>query len=118
MKKKLIKISKIFLVLTLIFSQLSSITTVLADEITNDDILVNHIENIEEETNALAVDGYLNYLEDESLMSLTGIKDGNSFKYTVDAKVYTQILTIVQIVKDIIIYNHYMKSSSSYSSSS
>ena len=36
MKKKLIKISKIFLVLTLIFSQLSSITKVLADEITND----------------------------------------------------------------------------------
>ena len=94
MKKKLIKISKIFLVLTLIFSQLSSITKVLADEITNDDILVNDIGNIEEETNALAVDGYLNYLEDESLMSLTGIKDGNSFKYTVDAKVYTQILTI------------------------
>ena len=94
MKKKLIKISKIFLVLTLIFSQLSSITKVLADEITNDDILVNNIENIEEETNALAVDGYLNYLEDESLMSLIGIKDGNSFKYTVGAKVYTQILTI------------------------
>ena len=94
MKKKLIKISKIFLVLTLIFSQLSSITKVLADEITNDDILVNDIGNIEEETNALAVDGYLNYLEDESLMSLTGIKDGNSFKYTVGAKVYTQILTI------------------------
>ena len=94
MKKKLIKISKIFLVLTLIFSQLSSITKVLADEITNDDILVNDIENIEEETNALAVDGYLNYLEDESLMSLVGIKDGNSFKYTVGAKVYTQILTI------------------------
>ena len=94
MKKKLIKISKIFLVLTLIFSQLSSITKVLADEITNDDILVNDIENIEEETNALVVDGYLNYLEDESLMSLTGIKDGNSFKYTVGAKVYTQILTI------------------------
>ena len=94
MKKKLINISKIFLVLTLIFSQLSSITKVLADEITNDDILVNDIGNIEEETNALAVDGYLNYLEDESLMSLIGIKDGNSFKYTVGAKVYTQILTI------------------------
>ena len=94
MKKKLINISKIFLVLTLIFSQLSSITKVLADEITNDDILVNDIGNIEEETNALAVDGYLNYLEDESLMSLTGIKDGNSFKYTVGAHVYTQILTI------------------------
>lgn len=94
MKKKLIKISKIFLVLTLIFSQLSSITKVLADEITNDDILVNNIENIEEETNALAVDGYLNYLEDESLMSLVGVKDENIFKYTVDAKVYTQILTI------------------------
>lgn len=94
MKKKLIKISKIFLVLTLIFSQLSSITKVLADEITNDDIIVNNIENIEEETNALAVDGYLNYLEDESLMSLVGVKDENIFKYTVDAKVYTQILTI------------------------
>lgn len=94
MKKKLIKISKIFLVLTLIFSQLSSITKVLADQINSDDILVNDIENIEEETNALAVDGYLNYLEDESLMSLIGIKDGNSFKYTVGAKVYTQILTI------------------------
>lgn len=94
MKKKLIKISKIFLVLTLIFSQLSSITKVLADEITNDDILVNNIENIEEETNALAVDGYLNYIEDESLMSLVGVKDENIFKYTVDAKVYTQILTI------------------------
>ena len=40
MKKKLMKMTKIFLVLTLIFSQLSSITKVLADEITNDDILV------------------------------------------------------------------------------
>ena len=94
MKKKLMKMTKIFLVLTLIFSQLSSVAKVLADEITNDDILVNDIGNIEEETNALAVDGYLNYLEDESLMSLVGIKDGNSFKYTVGAKVYTQILTI------------------------
>ena len=42
MKKKLIKISKIFLVLTLIFSQLSSITKVLA-EIDGVIFLVLHI---------------------------------------------------------------------------
>ena len=34
MKKKLMKMTKIFLVLTLIFSQLSSVTKVFADEIT------------------------------------------------------------------------------------
>lgn len=33
--KKITKISKIFLVLTMIFSQLSSVVTVLADEITS-----------------------------------------------------------------------------------
>ena len=39
--KKMKKISKIFLVLTMIFSQLSSVVTVLADEIMTKDLNLN-----------------------------------------------------------------------------
>lgn len=90
MKKKLMKITKIFLVLTLIFSQLSSVTKVLADEI---------IENtdIKEEANKLVINGYLKdkYFDDSMV---NGIEEDGTIKYTVDAAgEYVQILTISEM---------------------
>lgn len=90
MKKKLMKITKIFLALTLIFSQLSSVTKVLADEI---------IENtdIKEEANKLVINGYLKdkYFDDSMV---NGIEEDGTIKYTVDAAgEYVQILTISEM---------------------
>lgn len=86
MKKKLMKITKIFLVLTLIFSQLSSVAKVLADEITNNDA------EIKEETKELVVNGYLMNTLDNSVVD--GTENDGVFEYNVTAGKYRQILTI------------------------
>lgn len=90
MKKKLMKITKIFLVLTLIFSQLSSVTKVLADEIIDN-------TNIKEEANKLVINGYLKDKDfDDSMVN--GIEEDGTIKYTVDAAgEYVQILTISEM---------------------
>lgn len=85
MKKKLMKMTKIFLVLTLIFSQLSSVTKVLADEITND-------TEIKDETKELVVNGYLMNTFDNSTINET--ENDGVFEYNVTAGKYKQILTI------------------------
>lgn len=85
MKKKLMKMTKIFLVLTLIFSQLSSVTKVLADEITND-------TEIKDETKELVVNGYLMNTFDDSIIDET--ENDGVFEYNVTAGKYRQILTI------------------------
>lgn len=85
MKKKLMKMTKIFLVLTLIFSQLSSVTKVLADEITND-------TEIKDETKELVVNGYLMNTFDDSTIDET--ENDGVFEYNVTAGKYKQILTI------------------------
>ena len=85
MKKKLMKMTKIFLVLTLIFSQLSSVTKVLADEITND-------TEIKDETKELVVNGYLKNTFDDSIIHET--ENDGVFEYNVTAGKYRQILTI------------------------
>lgn len=85
MKKKLMKMTKIFLVLTLIFSQLSSVTKVLADEITND-------TEIKDETKELVVNGYLMNTFDNSTIDET--ENDGVFEYNVTAGKYKQILTI------------------------
>lgn len=85
MKKKLMKMTKIFLVLTLIFSQLSSVTKVLADEITND-------TEIKDETKELVVNGYLMNTFDNSTIDET--ENDGVFEYNVAAGKYKQILTI------------------------
>lgn len=90
MKKKLMKITKIFLVLTLIFSQLSSVTKVLADEIIDN-------TDIKEEANKLVINGYLKdkYFDDSMV---NGIEEDGTIKYTVDAAgEYVQILTISEM---------------------
>ena len=86
MKKKLMKMTKIFLVLTLIFSQLSSVTKVLADEITGNDT------EIKDETKELAVNGYLMNTFDNSIINET--ENGGVFEYNVTAGKYRQILAI------------------------
>lgn len=86
MKKKLMKITKIFLVLTLIFSQLSSVAKVLADEITNNDT------EIKDETKELVVNGYLMNTLDNSVVD--GTENDGVFEYNVTAGKYRQILTI------------------------
>ena len=86
MKKKLMKMTKIFLVLTLIFSQLSSVTKVLADEITGNDT------EIKDETKELAVNGYLMNTFDNSIINET--ENDGVFEYNVTAGKYRQILTI------------------------
>lgn len=86
MKKKLMKMTKIFLVLTLIFSQLSSVTKVLADEITGNDT------EIKDETKELAVNGYLMNTFDDSIINET--ENDGVFEYNVTAGKYRQILTI------------------------
>ena len=86
MKKKLMKMTKIFLVLTLIFSQLSSVTKVLADEITGNDT------EIKDETKELAVNGYLMNTFDNSIIDET--ENDGVFEYNVTAGKYRQILTI------------------------
>ncbi len=86
MKKKLMKMTKIFLVLTLIFSQLSSVAKVLADEITNNDT------EIKEETKELVVTGYLMNTLDDSIVD--GTENEGVFEYNVTAGKYRQILTI------------------------
>lgn len=85
MKKKLMRMTKIFLVLTLIFSQLSSVTKVLADEITND-------TEIKDETKELVVNGYLMNTFDNSTINET--ENDGVFEYNVTAGKYKQILTI------------------------
>lgn len=88
MKKKLFKITKIFLVLTLIFSELSGVTTVLADEILGN-------ENVEEETMVLVANGYL---KNESSTSLDGTIIQGVTNYAINtAGKYTQMLTISDI---------------------
>lgn len=86
MKKKLMKMTKIFLVLTLIFSQLSSVTKVLADEITGNDT------EIKDETKELAVNGYLMNTFDNSIINET--ENDGVFEYNVTAGKYRQILAI------------------------
>lgn len=86
MKKKLMKMTKIFLVLTLIFSQLSSVAKVLADEITNNDT------EIKDETKELVVNGYLMNTLDNSVVD--GTENDGVFEYNVTAGKYRQILTI------------------------
>ena len=86
MKNKLMKMTKIFLVLTLIFSQLSSVAKVLADEITNNDT------EIKEETKELVVTGYLMNTLDDSIVD--GTENEGVFEYNVAAGKYRQILTI------------------------
>lgn len=86
MKKKLMKMTKIFLVLTLIFSQLSSVAKVLADEITNNDT------EIKDETKELVVNGYLMNTLDNSVVD--GTENDGVFEYNVTAGKYKQILTI------------------------
>lgn len=86
MKKKLMKMTKIFLVLTLIFSQLSSVTKVLADEITGNDT------EIKDETKELVVNGYLMNTFDNSIINET--ENDGVFEYNVTAGKYKQILTI------------------------
>ena len=86
MKKKLMKMTKIFLVLTLIFSQLSSVTKVFADEITGNDT------EIKDETKELVVNGYLMNTFDNSLIDET--ETDGVFEYNVTAGKYKQILTI------------------------
>lgn len=86
MKKKLMKMTKIFLVLTLIFSQLSSVTKVLADEITGNDT------EIKDETKELVVNGYLMNTFDNSIIDET--ETDGVFEYNVTAGKYKQILTI------------------------
>lgn len=86
MKKKLMKMTKIFLVLTLIFSQLSSVTKVLADEITGNDT------EIKDETKELVVNGYLINTFDDSVIDET--ENDGVFEYNVTAGKYRQILTI------------------------
>lgn len=86
MKKKLMKMTKIFLVLTLIFSQLSSVTKVLADEITGNDT------EIKDETKELVVNGYLKNTLDDSVIDET--ENDGVFEYNVTAGKYRQILTI------------------------
>lgn len=86
MKKKLMKMTKIFLVLTLIFSQLSSVTKVLADEITGNDT------EIKDETKELVVNGYLMNTFDDSIIDET--ENDGVFEYNVTAGKYRQILTI------------------------
>lgn len=85
MKKKLMKMTKIFLVLTLIFSQLSSVTKVFADEITND-------TEIKDETKELVVNGYLMNTFDNSTIYET--ENDGVFEYNVTAGKYRQILII------------------------
>ena len=85
MKKKLMKMTKIFLVLTLIFSQLSSVTKVFADEMTND-------TEIKDETKELVVNGYLMNTFDNSIIDET--ENDGVFEYNVTAGKYKQILTI------------------------
>lgn len=88
MKKKLFKITKIFLVLTLIFSELSGVTTVLADEIMDNG-------NVEEETMVLVANGYL---KDESSTSLDGAITQGVTNYAINtAGKYTQMLTISDV---------------------
>ncbi len=86
MKKKLMKMTKIFLVLTLIFSQLSSVTKVLADEITGNDT------EIKDETKELVVNGYLMNTFDDSIINET--ENDGVFEYNVTAGKYRQILAI------------------------
>ena len=86
MKNKLMQMTKIFLVLTLIFSQLSSVAKVLADEITNNDT------EIKEETKELVVTGYLMNTLDDSIVD--GTENEGVFEYNVTAGKYRQILTI------------------------
>lgn len=86
MKKKLMKMTKIFLVLTLIFSQLSSVTKVFADEITGNDT------EIKDETKELVVNGYLMNTFDDSVIDET--ENDGVFEYNVTAGKYRQILTI------------------------
>lgn len=86
MKKKLMKMTKIFLVLTLIFSQLSSVTKVFADEITGNDT------EIKDETKELVVNGYLMNTFDNSIIDET--ETDGVFEYNVTAGKYKQILTI------------------------
>lgn len=86
MKKKLMKMTKIFLVLTLIFSQLSSVTKVFADEITGNDT------EIKDETKELVVNGYLMNTFDDSIINET--ENDGVFEYNVTAGKYRQILTI------------------------
>ena len=86
MKKKLMKMTKIFLVLTLIFSQLSSVTKVFADEITSNDT------EIKDETKELVVNGYLMNTFDNSIIDET--ENDGVFEYNVTAGKYRQILTI------------------------
>ena len=90
--KKIIKITKIFLVLLTIFSQLSPAATALADEIVDN---YESVENSNENVKSLAINGYLNYNEGEITKSLDGeMNSDNLVIYNVNAKVYTQILTI------------------------
>lgn len=86
MKKKLMKMTKIFLVLTLIFSQLSSVTKVFADEITSNDT------EIKDETKELVVNGYLMNTFDNSIIDET--ENDGVFEYNVTAGKYRQILII------------------------
>lgn len=86
MKKKLMKMTKIFLVLTLIFSQLSSVTKVLADEITGNDT------EIKDETKELVVNGYLMNTFDDSIIDET--ENDGVFEYNITAGKYRQILII------------------------
>ena len=89
--KKIIKITKIFLVLLTIFSQLSPAATALADEIVDN---YESVENSNENVKSLAINGYLNYNEGEITKSLDGeMNSDNLVIYNVNAKVYTQILT-------------------------
>lgn len=90
MKNKLMKMTKIFLVLTLIFSQLSSVAKVLADEIIDN-------ADIKEEVNKLVINGYLkNKYFDDSMIN--GIDEDGTVKYAVNAAgEYVQILTISEM---------------------
>ncbi len=84
MKKKLCKITKIFLVLTLIFSQLSSVTRVLAEEIMES-------QGILEETDTLVVNGYL---KSDTIPLIDGVITDGTTKYTVTSGKYTQMLSV------------------------
>lgn len=84
MKKKLCKITKIFLVLTLIFSQLSSVTRVLAEEIMENQGTV-------EETDTLVVNGYL---KSDTIPLIDGVITDGTTKYTVTSGKYTQMLSV------------------------
>lgn len=84
MKKKLCKITKIFLVLTLIFSQLSSVTKVLAEEIMESQGTV-------EETDTLVVNGYL---KSDTIPLIDGVITDGTTKYTVTSGKYTQMLSV------------------------